>query len=285
MKGTGKVWIFFDSVSQRQTKPMNTIQAQVTLLNLRNKDKNRYFLWTPGWTEWIPLARFLESDQTYFVVAPAPMPTSGPHRPPPSGSDDDFEVTKTVKANRPDDEVTAIIHPVSSTDEGFTEILPEQDSHQEKKTDYGYYHEDFSAEKIDPDAAHKVKMQLPSGKKPSGRDRREFERHNLKIEVIMINKSGRTFRTHSRNISIGGTLLEEELPKEFINTRFDLIIINRFEKDPAKGRLHFQGRVVGDYSDPRRLMFLDADRHTLKKLEEMLKSYLQGQAQARRRPA
>lgn len=284
MKGTGKIWIFYDSVSQRQTKPMNTIQAQVTLLNLKSKDKQRYFLWTPGWIEWVPLHTFLESDQTFFVVAPAPAPPQAPGTqapPPPQGhavSED------TVKAQVPhDDEVTEVIHPtLNRREESFTEILSE-DRVSDKKVDYGYYHEDFSADKIDPDANHKVEMNLPSAKTGTGRDRRVFERHILKIEVILINKSGRTFRTHSQNISIGGTLLEEDLPKDFVNTRFDLILVNRFERDPARGRLHFQGRVVGDYANPRRLMFMESDAHTLKRLEEMLESYARAQEQVRKK--
>lgn len=287
MKGTGKIWIFFDSVTQRQTKPMNTIQAQVTLLNLKSKDKQRYFLWTPGWIEWIPLQRFLESDQTYFVVAPAPTPPTGQSsKGPPPTPGHAFDDEKTVRSKVPlDDEVTEVIHPtLNRREEGFTEILSEERGPSSSKVDYGYYHEDFSADKIDPDANHKVEMNLPSSAK-SGRDRRVFERHNLKIEVILINKSGRTFRTHSQNISVGGTLLEEDLPKDFINTRFDLILVNRFERDPARGRLHFQGRVVGDYANPRRLMFMDTDNHTLKRLEEMLQSYSRAQEQVRKKSA
>lgn len=289
VKGTGKIWIFYDSVSQRQTKPMNTIQAQVTLLNLKSKDKQRYFLWTPGWIEWVPLQTFLESDQTFFVIAPAPTPpnqASGPQAPPPPQPPKaSSKVSEdTVKAQVPlDDEITEVIHPtLNRREETFTEILDDERT-SIKKTDYGYYHEDFSADKIDPDASHKVEMNLPSAKTGSGRDRRVFERHILKIEVILINKSGRTFRTHSQNISIGGTLLEEDLPKDFVNTRFDLILVNRFERDPARGRLHFQGRVVGDYANPRRLMFMESDSHTLKRLEEMLQSYARAQEQVRKK--
>lgn len=266
MKGTGKIWIIFDSYSQKQTKPMSTIQAQMILLSLKMKDPNRYFLWTPGWTEWVPAMRFLASEQPYFVAAPSAKPNTHSHDDEPTQKID-IQIEKTI---------TKILHPEFDDEQtesaGFTKVVPSETP--KKKPDYGYYHDDFSAEQIDPEAKPKVAIKLPNARHVRPEDRRTNVRHEFKIEVILINKNGRTFRTASENISVGGTLLEQEIPKEFLNTRFDLILINKFEKDPAKGRLHFQGRVVGDYSDPRRLMFLDTDEHTQKRLEEMLRSYI-----------
>ncbi|HRO66106.1 MAG TPA: PilZ domain-containing protein [Pseudobdellovibrionaceae bacterium] len=283
MKGNGKIWIFYDSLTQKQTKPLSTLNAQMTLLSMKVKDPDRIFIWTPGWTKWVPLQQFLESDQTYFVVAPAPKPKTDE---PPAFDE------KTVRAEAPlEDTVTHVLHPEFAQDtesSEYTEILPDHRPPPSQKKDYGYYHEDFRADQIDPEARFKVDMNLP-GKRPNASDnpanRRLNPRHQFKIEVILINKNGRTFRTSSLNISLGGTLLQDELPKEFINARFDLILVNKFEKDPSKGRLHFQGRVVGDYTDPRRLMFLDTDEHTLKRLESMLRSYLDQQKKIQKKKA
>lgn len=276
LKGNGKIWIFYDSRTMKQSKPLTTIHAQMNILNLKNQEENRWFIWTPGWPKWVPLHQFLESDQTYFVLAPSP------HAPPAVPEMDD----KTVKVSRPrdlsEDTITHIMHPGFEDQESgseYTEILPDEKPSAQDKQSYGYYHEDFRADQLDPEAQIKVDMKLPGRRKKeeSGSDRRTATRHEFKIEVILINKNGRTFRTKSLNISMGGTLLSDELPKEFINTRFDLILVNRFEKDPVKGRLHFQGRVVGDYTDPRRLMFMDTDEHTLKRLEVMLRAYVEQQ--------
>lgn len=285
MKGTGKIWIIFDAAEKRQTKPMSTLQTQMTLLNLKSKDMARFFLWTPGWTEWVPLAKFMESDQTYFVIAPAPAPAGMPK--PPTLDDE-----KTVRAGGTFNDDDTVTHVFDSTpqmppdgDDGYTTIVDVASTAAPGKPDYGYYADDFSAEKIDTDAKHSVQFNLPQNKKPapSPSDRRIEERHQFKIEVILVNKHGRTFRTYSQNISLGGTLLEEDLPKEFINSRFDLILVNKFERNPAKGRLHFQGRVVGDYQNPRRLMFLDTDDHTRQRLQEMLQSYIDQQKKMKAR--
>lgn len=276
MKSTGKIWIFYDAVTQKQTRPMSTMQAQLTLLDLKIRDPQRFFLWTPGWEQWVSLQKFIDSDQTYFVFAPAPNPAASIPKPPPPAA-----------AMSPDEElgektITKVFDVDTQTGIQMTRVLDDKPaSGGSGKADYGYFYDDFSAEKIDPDAKHSLSFNLPGKQKADPRDRRGETRHHFKIEVILINKKGRSFRTFSENISTGGTLLEDELPKDFVNTQFDLILVNKFEKDPLKGRMHFQGRVVGDYMNPRRLMFLETDEHTKKRLEAMLESYMRHQESLR----
>lgn len=337
MKGTGKIWIIFDSATQKQTKPLSVLQAQMVLLKLRGRNPQRFFLWTPGWSEWIPLNVFLNSGQTYFVFDTAPRP------------DVPVNDEKTVKASRPapppqsrqtaeerfENTITKVLHPEfeSGTDVevdaisinksmpditltrsqsgsaapvddnpasgefthtgAFTRIMTTQEMNEAgkapKKTEQSaYWYEEFSAEKIDPEAKPNMQINLPKNERrsapdPSHDNRRSSERHEFKIEVILLSKSGKTFRTQSMNISMGGTLLKDEIPKEFLHIRFDLILVNKFEKDPAKGRLHFQGRVVGDYMDPRRLMFLESDTETQRRLEIMLRSYIEQRNTAKKK--
>lgn len=269
MKVTGKVWIFYDRQAQKQSRPLSTVQAQMMILKIKTHDPDQFLIWTPGWNEWQSLPEFLASEQDYFVVAPDPV---SPAPPPPPTPDADDEPTLVV-LDRPED------HAEESASEMYTKVL-DVDNAPLKKSDYGYFYEDFSADKLDPHAKHGISFKIPS-KKTSARDRRFAERHNLKIEVVLITKNGRSFKTYSENISLGGTLLEDELPKDFLNARFDLILINKFERNPAKGRLQFQGRIVGDFANPRRLMFIDSDETTLKKLKELLKSYAEAQKQAK----
>lgn len=274
MKGTGKIWIFYDAIAKRRTKPLSTLQAQVMVLNLKARESNRFFLWTPGWTEWTPLRQFLESDQTVFVTAPTAEPPPIPHVPV-------FDEDKTVKMDI-DPHAPLFAAEDEDGDSVYTQIL--ESEAPGKNSEYGYFHDDFNAEKIDPDAKAPMQFNLPSKANSNDpKDRRSAERHQFKIEVILITKTGRAFRTFSRNISLGGTLLEDEIPKEFVNSQFDLILVNKFEKDPLKGRLHFQGRVVGDYRDPRRLMFLDSDEHHIKRLKALLRSYSDRRKELRKR--
>lgn len=245
MKTQGKVWIIYDAVKKKQSSPMATLQAQVVLLKVRSAlEPERYFLWTPGWAAWVSLAKFLETDQTTFVLAPAPVPVVQP-------------APKTPAVEKFRDETTDVIDDERS--DVFTAVVPVAPPTAENKVDYGYYYEDFGIEQLDPDMKSSVQIRLPQ-KKKSVKERRSALRHSVRIEVILINDSGTTFRTDSLDISTGGTMLRDELPKDFINRRFDVILINKFEKDPTRGRVHIQSRVVGDYRNPRRLMFLSTLR-------------------------
>jgi hypothetical protein len=262
LKTTGKIWIIFDAKTRQQSKPMSTLQAQAALLSLNLKDNKRYFMWTPGWTGWQAIKNFLETEQNYFVMAPIPeINTKNKNHRTTDIIDDD----KTIRTDVTDPNVIK-----------FTEIDTSQ-KEAPAKQNYGYFYEDFNADQIDPDAEINP---INGSNEVHKRDRRVQERHDFKLEVLLINSSGRTFKTYSQNISVGGTLLEDELPREFVRSQFDLILINNFERDPSRGRLHFQGRVVGDFINPRRLMFLETDDHTRRKLIAMILSYAEYQKKA-----
>lgn len=282
VQGHGKIWVFYDSIQKKQSAPLSTLQAQVELLSMQGSNLEAFMLWTPGWEKWEILADFLKTDQTYFVLSPAPLPPAIPqppeipqHRPPvfPAGKMASPNEEKTVATET----VTAFVAEDSdggADDSPYTEILEANTAsgiHRTSQSDY--FSNDFSAEKIDANAGNDLKIKIASAENKEAQSKRIGERHDFKLEIILINKNGRSFRSYSRNISVGGTLLETELPKEFLNAPFDLILVNKFEKDAAKGRLRFQGRVVGDYRNPRRLMFLDTDPETRTRLETLLRSY------------
>ena len=70
MTAFGKIWIFYDKKKSKKSKALTLVQAQSTLLSLINKDPQRYYIWTPGWEEWVPLDQFLSTKQTYFALMP-----------------------------------------------------------------------------------------------------------------------------------------------------------------------------------------------------------------------
>ena len=260
MSAFGKIWIFYDRKKKKKSKALSLVQAQSTILSLFTKDPERYHIWTPGWTEWVPLDQFLASEQTYFMLTP--------------------EVNKvaqnideiTLKLDNIDDEKTLALSDLTET---ITKIIYTQVAAElpPKTSDYGYYHPDFNAEELD------IRIKVPSSNYPTAdspneSDRRTETRHNFKMEIIVVSKKGRTFKTYSDNLSLGGTLLQDPLPREFLNAPFDLIFVNRFEQDPKKGRLYFNGKVVGDFKDPRRLMFVKPDANSIKKLESMIQAYM-----------
>lgn len=266
MKATGKVWVFFDSQKQKETKPMSLVQAQMALLQYKTSDIAKTFIWTPGWDNWIPLKDFLKSDQTYFVLGQPPKPQS---KQMPT-----FPASPARTPRKPDES--------SPEEKNFTKIeLGAEPLH--KKVEYGYWHNDFTGDQLD---LEKISTAAPFDQEEvtqtkSTDDRRRAQRHSFKIEILLMHKKG-SFRTFSKNISLTGTLIENKIPQEFLSVPFDLIIINRFEKDARKGRLLFKGRVVGDLANPKRLMFVDPTPEMTQRLEQLLKDYIQYQQSLRK---
>lgn len=280
MKTQGKVWLFYDAEKKTQSKPMSVVQAQVFLLSLKKADYPKYFLWTPGWPDWTSVKEFLKSGQNYFVMTKPPKPNSGK--------------TVTHALIERNDDKTAVIEIPEAIDKTqthsavtrsgiFTRVSEGPALKTSAPADYGYYHHDFNGDDLDISkinkvaAPGKVKVYEESISRNEDSDRRKDTRHYFKIEVILVSKT-KSFRTHSKDISLSGTQLEKEIPREFLNVPFDLIIVNPYEKDSSRGRLLFKAKIVGDMTDPRRLMFIEQDRDMTTKLDALLKSYLEAQA-------
>ncbi|MNK84619.1 hypothetical protein D3C87_1044720 [compost metagenome] len=273
MKTQGKVWIIYDAENKSQSKPLSVVQTQVVLLSIQPHNFGRYFLWTPGWDEWMSLKEFIAEDQKYFVLAHPPKPI------------DDVTVPNAAAKKANSENTQSGVHSSYTTNTSpFTEV-EEPDTIVKDNANYGYYSHDFHGSDLDLSKIRKLKPE-PTKKKrspspPSNADRRKDERHAFKIEVVLVSKV-RSFRTHSRNISVSGTMLDKEIPNEFLKKPFDLIIVNPFEPDAAKSRLLFRAKIVGDLSDPRRLMFLEQDPEMTTRLEALLKAYVAYQTQIKK---
>lgn len=261
MTAFGKIWIFYDKKKSKKSKALTLVQAQSTLLSLINKDPQRYYIWTPGWEEWVPLDQFLSTKQTYFALLPETDKVRQ--------NIDDL----TLKSERPDDEDRTMV--ISDLTETITKMIYTQIAAElpQKSSDYGYYYPDFNADEID------IKIKTPrlngdERKSFQEKDRRIETRHNFKMEIIIVSKKGKTFKTYSDNLSLGGTLLQDPLPRDFLNAPFDLIFVNRFETDSKKSRLYFNCKVVGDFKDPKRLMFVNPEPKTIRQLESMIQAYI-----------
>ncbi len=255
---------------------MPIVQAQVILLSLSPAAMKKILIWTPGWDSWQTVEDFLASDQNYFAIM---------HPPTPGGHSTKSET------------VTETSHTLTQTQTGsvespFTQVIVENKPIRHQETG-GYYFQDFNGDDLDLQKINKAQPPANTKKKSEplkpklinadGSERRAEPRHNFKIEVVIVSKS-RSFRTYSKNISITGTLLEDEVPKDFLNKPFDLIVVNPFETNRTKARLLFKAKIVGDFVDPRRLMFIEQDSEMTIKLNALLQAYVVYQNQIHRKP-
>lgn len=277
MEMTGKIWLLFNSVSEKQTKPLTDVQMQMLILTLKTKDIHDFYIWTPGWDDWKALLPFLQSQQKFFMMAPVlPKMPSKKAKMDPVKRDLDSDATEitpkeesTIKSM--DSDKTAHFYEATEVENFYTQVDPQKPT---AKPDYGYYFNDFKAEDIDINA--KVPNKEKKDKKiAESQSQRTDPRHDFKIEVVLISRSGKSFKTTSKNISLGGTFLADPVPKDFLNGEFDLIFINTFEKDKARGRVHLNAKIVGDFSNPCHLTFNNPSKESILQLEYLLKSYNQ----------
>ena len=265
MKAKGLIWIFFDREAQRKTKPLTLVDAQMLVLGLKNNQIARFFVWTPGWTQWSKLEEFLDTDQKFFAIAPTKISSKSQKN---SRSAEFTNVTKTTKSG-----TSATIF-ISDSNSVLTNIQEKRISKKNKSESdpQNTSNVEIDYEIFDFHGDH-LKMQSSAGPKKSitklSEKRRDL-RLDYAFEVVLVSKNGKSFRSTSLNISMGGTFLENPIPREFLGKPFDLIIINKFETDPKKNRLLFKGRVVGDINDPRRLSFVDPAKETSDRLQELL---------------
>lgn len=264
-KTLGKVWVFYDTVKNKKTKPLNLIQAQATLLTFNPKSYKKILIWTPGWPKWIPLDRFLESRQTYFMMTPETSRVT-------TQVED-----KTIRVEHFNEDHTYSVSEDSGvhtrTEIQYTKIM--NDEAPEAAPDNSgseYYRPDFRADQININVKPNLSF-AAAPRKAENDERRKDPRMNYKIEVTLVSQKGKTFKSFSDNISMSGILLQEAIPSDFLKSSFNLILVNRFESNAKKARIYVDGRVIGDLRDPRRLTFLNLDPTTKQKLEEMLQSY------------
>lgn len=280
MKQVGKIWVFYDAKTKTQSKPLNHTQSQALILNLLKQKNTQVYLWTPGWKEWMDMHVFLESGQDIFVVPPSVKnKIDDKTQLINQNFDDKTHLSKTHLIS--DDATVAAFETANNT---FTEAIAGNTSTE--KVDYGYFFPDFRVEQIDLNINKLSKKIAPknatsaqnsssaSNVSSVSNDRRDKMRFNFKLEVLLVSKNGKTFRSETDNISMGGIKLLEKIPKEFLYMDFSLVIINKLEKDPKKARIHFNTKFVGDISDPCRLVFLNPDKKNKELLEKLINSYI-----------
>lgn len=104
------------------------------------------------------------------------------------------------------------------------------------------------------------------------------ERHGFKIEVIIALSTGKTLRSFSRNISLTGTLIEDNIPEEFHNKNVEILLHNQLDKDNKASKLALQGKVVSQGGATRRLTFTNMSEKTMDKMEALLAVYFEKQS-------
>jgi hypothetical protein len=98
-------------------------------------------------------------------------------------------------------------------------------------------------------------------------NKRKHRRFSLEFKVILI-ADGRTFRSFSDNISIGGMALKHKIPETMLNKNCRIII----SRSDSLENIEFSCRIHGGPNDARRLEFVDCDPATVASLEKWIQN-------------
>lgn len=240
-----KLWIVLDSITKIQSQPMTDQQLQMSILRMHEKDWDRFFIWTESWEDWQPLRAFLKSDQKNFLNVLNITKTK---------DENDKTITKSMTRVRAQGEQTNTSFKVNPHESADMDQIDVANIKPPENLDF-----------------KKIKQQ------ESYRNR--ATRHDLKIEILLISKTGKTFRSYSKNISLSGSLLEDNIPFDYYGGPFDVVVVNRHAKDASASRVQAKGITVGD-GVTRRIKFEPLSEAAQNRLVFLLNEYLEHQKKA-----
>jgi|GEM_PF-6006707 len=106
---------------------------------------------------------------------------------------------------------------------------------------------------------------LPSRTQAKRPDQRRFSRFNLEFKVVLVCE-GKTFRTYSDNISMGGMRLKHKVPPFMLDYPCKIVISRRdsFEN------IEFKCRIISRGDDLHGVEFVDGDSKVIQSLENWI---------------
>ncbi|MGE3759374.1 MAG: PilZ domain-containing protein, partial [Pseudobdellovibrionaceae bacterium] len=230
-----RLWFLTNLISREKYEGLSTRRTRDIFRSIGKDDKTSWVLWTDGWRDWV----------TISVVEATGIAPELFFSPPESYL---VEMTKVRRENT-------------------MTLWHEQQN-------------EFSAEQVKInvrdgkiDAPHKIEIDHKRAVNDSSLlnqpNKRTTDRLDMRLEVILFARKG-SFRCRSINISLGGILLDSEIPPSFLTEAFEVVIMNPINKAES---LKFEGEVVGDANDRRRLKFTEHKGHSKSNLEILLERY------------
>lgn len=229
-------WLFVDSKTRVVSRRLSQIAAEDFIKNLRNVNIENWWAWNPCFRDWLPLKNIVdlrEGKVRMLIQLAQPAPSQS--------------------------------HPIQEEYDERKETTRIPEEYSEVRN--------FLREEAADDVKdfHGDELTFSRPPKPPnlnfGSDRRRSHRVDKRVEVLVACR-GKSFRTHTVNISMTGVMLDKAVPFELMGGPFEIVFI--FQGPQGKKQLAFQGKVTGDYQDRRRLVFGDITSQSQKMLEDLI---------------
>lgn len=261
-------WIFYDSFSKTQSNPIGVDEAQMAIFKMKPKDWPRFFVWTQGWTDWQSLELFLKSDQTVFITQFA-------------AATFEHEITRKhdVSAETKTDSIAKrVLKEVKEITRSFSGVAFDDEP---PSVEAALGKSSFDADQLSWAETEKPDINFKKLKDKMSFSKRDA-RHEFKIEVLLISPKGKTFRSNSSNISLSGSLLEDNIPFDYYGISFDVVIVNRSAQAEKNARVSLKAKTVGD-GLTQRISFHDMTADQKRLLHGLLQDYLDEQQKLTRK--
>lgn len=305
-------WVLYNAETKLQSIPVNHEEIQWTVMRMKQLDWQKYYIWRDGWQNWQQLDTYLKSSQKEIHVEFKKL--DGEES---SNEDTQTETSATVKVDRfnienTPDKLEASQAAYMASGVSVKNIDPKKSQKPEgrpkqtnsngnifdtsrpatKNTTFVDWDDQLaklfveSAQDFKGDSMGTNTVNDPSRNPINFKEEKlakrnyenRAERHTLKIEVLFINAKGKTFKSFSKNISLSGTLIDDDIPPSFFESKFEIIIINRFAQTTQNSRLQLFAKCPV-LSAPNRIQFMDVKDQQKKKLKTLLEQYLIDQKQ------
>lgn len=260
-----RTWVVFDFYTKAQSKPLTKEELQMAILKMRERDWERFFLWTHGWKNWQPLREFLCSEQRDFLVALTGEIVT--ERTVKAAIRDVFENEGSRRKKEQTITITKSVTNIRISDDTETGV---REGEQVFDGDEITWSDSQPPTDLDFEkAAANINY------------RKRAERHELKLEILLITLKGKTYRSYSRNISLTGSLLEDNIPFDYYGVSFDVVIVNRHATNPQLARVQLKGQTIGD-GLTQRVHFPEISDDQKDKLTTLLDEYVKNSRKSKK---
>lgn len=272
-QSTVKSWVMLDGVTKIQSQPLTTEQLQMAILKLSERDWSRFYIWTAGWESWQLLKDFLVSDQHDFARPGAFLSEENVKDYIQSQLHEDARYAAQVKSSRLSKSTAETVTKTAQS-KPKNKALTMVDSTEEPYTDFSEEaQKDFDGDTVDFGQNISQPPEILNFREISEAYKNRALRHEFKIEILLISQKGQTFKSYSRNISLSGSLLEDNIPFDFYGVQFDLIVVNRNPSHPQNGRVQVRAETIGE-GITQRVRFLHTNDLQKQRLMNLLSDYI-----------
>lgn len=232
-------WHLYNNLTRQQMPDVSEESLKLVVASWRQDDLQFWFAWQPGWENWRSVKEVGEIMALRVVAAPPPPPPSAmtPPPPPPPMAHDSLNSTP-VQTTPPSSLGELLVNEVQPT-------MPPAQSHQQPQQ--------MPAQTQIP--ASQPAETPAQGAPVTAENKRRHKRYDLRLRVILTNGQS-TFRTFTRNISLGGVFLEHPVPANIVNTKCEIYIANMDNSSHIK----FETKVITNTPDgPKHFSFSEMD--------------------------